>query len=182
MLALLAASALADPAASSLPNSAGDLGITALDSFQHGDVYRRQNIDNDMLPDRLAKLPAISIPRAPDVAGSDSVSSATSLPAMPVARTDYNVPDPLPNSYGSRQSYDLALFRLVALLAVEPGNLRIQTLVSRILAARDRAGTSPRPFVISPLGDFDTAHERQIRQAPNVPAPVGEIGLRPGDF
>jgi len=34
----------------------------------------------------------------------------------------------------------------------------------------------PRPYILSPVGDFDTAHERELRQRSQS---VGEIGLRP---
>jgi hypothetical protein len=44
-------------------------------------------------------------------------------------------------------------------------------MIRLVQQARDRL-----PII---RGDFDTSHERQLRQAPGLPQSAGEIGLAP---
>jgi hypothetical protein len=174
MLALLAASALADPAQPSLSNNTLDLGSSALDSFRHGDAYRPQITDDAMLPDRLAKLPAIPNLPAPKTTGKDNANPANSTtftPALPVGRI---TPGPLPMYFRGSDWYDAAITVLTKRLAADPYNVPIRKMIILLKQARDGAPAA--------LGDFDTAHERQLRQAPGLPQSAGEIGLAPTDY
>jgi hypothetical protein len=161
-----AASALADAGGPSLPNSSG-LGNAALDSFQHGNGLKPQLIDNAMLPDGLTKLPAIPAPK--------QNSATPSGPPTPFAQVAHLRPGTLPIFYRPLDWYGEEIAILSKSLAANPGDRRLQIMIYILQQERDHAR-------ISPLGDFDTTHERQIRQAPGLPQSVGQIGLPPGGF
>jgi tetratricopeptide (TPR) repeat protein len=69
-------------------------------------------------------------------------------------------------------SRDLALQELNRALAIDPANAVARNYISII-----RDGS--KPVARTPIGDFDTRHERELRQVPTIDklAPVGEIGL-----
>ena len=156
MVIVFAASAFADPAtAPSLPGNS-DLGNAAVDSFRHGIGFTPQLIDNAMLPDGLTRLPAMP---------------AKTESAVPVGHI---VPSAPPMFHRPLDWYAAEIAILSKSLAADPMNVRTRKLIQRLQHERDNDYMS--------VGDFDTAHERQLRQAPGLPNSSGEIGLRPGDF
>jgi hypothetical protein len=129
--------------------------------------FKPQLIDNAMLPDGLTKLPAIPAPKLN--------SASPSGPPTPFAQVAHLHPATPPISYRPLEWYEDEIAIFSKALAANPGDRRLQAMIYILRQERDNARGSP-------LGDFDTAHERQIRQAPGLPQSVGEIGLPPGGF
>jgi predicted Zn-dependent protease len=70
---------------------------------------------------------------------------------------------------------DRAMAELKRTLAIDPKNSAAREYISTICG-----GQRPRAQIL-PIGDFDTQHERELRQLPpdHKPSPPGEIGLPP---
>jgi hypothetical protein len=119
--------------------------------------FKPQLIDNAMLPDGLTKLPAIPAPK--------QNSASPSGPPTPFAQVAHLRPGTPPIINRPLDWYDAEIAILSKALAADPTNIRTRQILRRLQQERDHAG-------MSPVGDFDTPHERQIMQS--------VVGLRPG--
>ncbi len=173
---LIAGAALADTIVPTPPDDAREIARSARESFEQGrysdteklyeqmvtshpdDVYALSNLGVVLF--RLGKWGAAerALQRAVAVAPGDSFSHCT-----------------LGIVYYQERFYDRATVELSKALAIDPYSVSARKTLNIIR-------NEPRPTVTPvPVGDFDTSHERRLRQAQDSTAPpvAGEIGLSP---
>lgn len=173
-LVLVATGALADPFVPAVPDDSKDAANRAMDSFEKGRFSDAEKLYEQILtshPDNLFALSNLGVVQFR--LGKIELAKEALERAVAVAPDDVFAHCTLGIVYSSQGLRDKAMTEVARALAIDPKNSWVQGTMRMIQ-------NEPVTRKIPPFGDFDTKHERELRQSLASPAPIGEIGLAPG--
>jgi len=155
-----------------VPADSMDIATQAWQSFEQGRFSDAEKLYEQILaihPDNVYALSNLAVVQFRT--NELRLAEANLNRAITVAPNDVFLYCTLGVVYYQERKFEAALRVLSKALALDPGNVSVKSLAMMV------KGRAPPEW-----GDFDTQHERALRQAPGFPAPRGEIGLSPSDF
>jgi Flp pilus assembly protein TadD len=173
---VLSAAALASTVVPAVPDDSRDAADQARNSFEQGDFSGAEKLYEQILknhPDNLYALSNLGVVQFR--LGNMPRAEETLQRAIAIAPDDAFSHCTLGLVYYQQHLFDRATSEFARALAIDPKNSEAKELMTAV-----RGGA--RSYAPPSVGDFETPHERLLRQAPGLPASVGEIGLKPSDF
>jgi Flp pilus assembly protein TadD len=174
---LSGAAAFAGTSPPAVPDDSRQIAEQAKASFEKGDYSNAENLYGQILknhPDNLYALSNLGVVQFR--LGKLQLAQLSLDHAISVAPNDAFSHCTLGVVYYQQRMFDRAAFEFSRAVALDPKNSVAKEWLSLV-------NGQPQPkFIPPPVGDFETPHERSIREGSGLPQSSGEIGLSPSAF